>query len=394
MATYFHVDLDAFYASVEQYDNPEYRGKPVIVGGQSNRGVVSACSYEAREFGVHSAMPIFQAKSLCPQGIYVKVRMKRYIQISRHIIEIFSEFSPEVQQISVDEAFLDMSGTQGLFGTPDQAAGKLKQRIREETGLTASVGIGSNRYIAKMASDKNKPDGICFVRPGMEYDFISSMKLAKLWGIGKKGLQSLNEHRIFTVDQLRSYSLEHLKRLFGNSSGEFYFNIARGIDPGIFSEDTKSRSVGNEITLEEDTRDAEKLRMMILQLSHHVMYRLMRQGFTARTIGVKYKLHNFKSHTAQVTPTKPIYSAEEIFAHAWKLFDSRWDHTTPIRLIGITLQSVQERPQPLQEELFDDSFKKKRMLEQAALELKGKGRSIMKATDLLIDSQKISDKKE
>lgn len=394
MAVYFHVDLDAFYASVEQHDNPQLRGKPVIVGGQSRRGVVSACSYEARVYGVHSAMPIFQAKKLCPRGIYVPVRMKRYSQVSRHIMDILATFSPHVQQISVDEAFLDMSGTQTLFGLPLEAAQKLKTRIRTETGLTASVGIGGNKYIAKIASDKNKPDGICYVRQGEEFEFISSMKLEKLWGIGKKGLSNLHSRKIFTIDALREYSLDHLQRLFGNSSGEFYFNAVRGIDPGIFSTETKSTSVGKEITLDEDTRDEQKLRMILLQLSHHVMYRMMRNGLTARTIGVKYKLYNFTSHTAQSTPVKPIYSAEEIFHHAWKLFDGRWDHTTPIRLIGISLQSVDKRPQPLQEELFDDQYKKKRLVEETALRLKTKGRSIMKATDLLLDPEKIDRNKE
>jgi DNA polymerase-4 len=394
MAVYFHVDLDAFYASVEQHDDPQLRGKPVIVGGQSQRGVVSACSYEARVYGVHSAMPIFQARKLCPHGIYVPVRMKRYAQVSAHIMTILDSFSPHVQQISIDEAFLDMSGTQTLFGPPLEAAQKLKDRIRTETGLTASVGIGSNKYVAKMASDKNKPDGICYVRQGEEYDFISSMKLEKLWGIGKKGLSNLHSRKIFTIDALRGYSLDHLQRLFGNSSGEFYFNAVRGIDPGIFSAETKSRSVGNEITLEEDTRDEQKLRMILLQLSHHVMYRMMRNGLTARTVGVKYKLYNFTSHTAQTTPAKPIYSAEEIFHHAWKLFDSRWDHTTPIRLIGISLQSVDKRSRPLQDELFDDQYKKKRLVEETALKLKTKGRSIMKATDLLLDPENIDKKKE
>ncbi|MGM0431261.1 MAG: DNA polymerase IV [Spirochaetota bacterium] len=395
MSCIFHVDLDAFYASVEQHDHQQLRGKPVIVGGaDSNRGVVSACSYEARTFGVHSAMPIYQARSLCPNGFFVPVRMKRYQQVSEHIMAIFSSFAPAMQQISVDEAFLDMSGTQKIYGPAMEAAKELKSRVRSQTGLTASIGIAANKYIAKMASDRHKPDGICEVPEGSEYDFISSFSLDELWGIGKQGLNRLHKARIFTIEQLRQYALPSLQKLFGEASGIFYYRIVRGVDPGIFSSQAKSKSVGNEVTLEEDTRDAELLRSTFHQLAHHVMFRLMQKGLTGSSVGIKYKLYNFTTHSAQCTPDKPIYSAEEIFHHAWDLFTSRWDSSTPIRLVGITMYSVETRDEPLQEELFEDEYKRKRKAEETALKLKGRGRSIMKASELLHDKSSPKPKKE
>ena len=229
---WFHVDMDAFYAAVEQLDNPEFRGKPVIVGGTGNRGVVSACSYEARKFGVHSAMPMYQALRLCPQAIRTGVHMERYSAISRNVIQILQTFSPVVQQISIDEAFLEMTGTERLFGTPRQAAILLKNRVKNETGLVISVGIGQSKFIAKMASDYDKPDGLCRVSPGKEIAFIDAVGLKKLWGIGDSTLKNLGRHGIATTAQLRDYGMEHLQRLFGNATGTYLYNVSHGIDPG------------------------------------------------------------------------------------------------------------------------------------------------------------------
>lgn len=389
MKVYFHIDLDAFFASVEQSDNPGLKGKPVIVGGaDSSRGVVSACSYEARVFGVHSAMPIFKARRLCPNGYYLPVRMKRYQQVSRHIMSILEHYSPSIQQISIDEAFLDMSGTQSLLGPPKTAAETIKEDIRKDTGLTSSIGIASNRYIAKMASDRNKPDGICHVPEGSEYDFISTYSLGKLWGIGKKGIQSLHQHNIYTVDQLRTFSMSWLQRVFGESTGSFYYHIVRGDDPGIFTQETKSRSVSNEVTLEQNTSDPDELRPILHQLAHQVMFRLIKNKQIASTIGVKYKLASFKTFTVQCTPDKPIYSAEEVFNYAWSLFLKRWDQESPIRLIGISLNSVTKRLEPLQEELFYDEYKKRREVEKTVLQLRSTGKPIMKASDLFQTKRK------
>ncbi len=392
---FFHIDLDAFYASVEQYDNPSLKGKPVIVGGAtSNRGVVSACSYEARTYGVHSALPIFKARELCPHGIYLPGRMKRYQRVSEHIMSIFSEFSPTMQQISIDEAFLDMSGTECLWGPVEQTAIRLQDAVKQESGLTASIGIASNKYIAKMASDRNKPNGICFVPQGEEYLFISEQPLNKIWGIGKKGIENLNRHHIHTVENLRSFTLPYLKRVFGDSTGSFYFQAVRGQDPGFFSTTAKSRSVSNEITLEADTVDKEQLRGLIHQLAHHVMFRLLKEGLIATTVGIKYRLSNFSTFSAQYTPNKPIYSAEEIFAYVWELFIERWDGASAIRLIGVSINSVQKRDQPMQEELFYDDYKRKHTVEKTVLKLRSKGNKIMKASDLLNTDHSLQRKKD
>ncbi|MCF7940993.1 MAG: DNA polymerase IV [Spirochaetia bacterium] len=395
MPWYFHIDLDAFYASVEQLDHPQLRGRAVIVGGaNSSRGVVSACSYEARAFGVHSAMPIFKARSLCPEGHYMPVRMQRYQQVSEHIMSIFDRYSPHVQQISIDEAFLDMSGTQSLMGPVEEVAARIQQHIIDEVGLTASIGIATNKYIAKMASDRNKPCGICFVPSGGEYDFITETPLPKLWGIGKQGIMALHSKHIHTVQQLRAYSLSWLQRNFGQASGAFYHTAVRGEDPGIFSAVTKSRSVSNETTLEENTTDEQLLKGLFHQLAHHVMFRLMKNGLIAQTIGIKYKLSTFVTRTAQCTPAKTIYSAEEVFSYAWELFTQRWDHQSPIRLIGISLSSIEERSEPLQDELFFDTYQRKHEVEKTVLQLRSKGNKIMKASDLLYDRHHIQRHKD
>ena len=190
---YLHVDLDAFFASVEQLDNPEYRGKAVIVGGlpSDKRAVVSTCSYEARKYGVHSAMPIFKAYKLCPNGIYLRGRMERYHEKSKEVMKIFYDFSPDVKQMSVDEAFIDITGTEMLFGSPEEVAKKLKATILEKTGLTVSVGVAHNKYIAKIASGVNKPNGLCIVPEGQEENFMLSLPLSKLWGAGTKTQEKL-----------------------------------------------------------------------------------------------------------------------------------------------------------------------------------------------------------
>ena len=217
---YLHVDLDAFFASVEQLDNPELKGKPVIVGGkpEDKRSVVSTASYEARKYGVHSAMPIFQAYKLCPNGIYLRGRMERYSEISYKIMNIFKDFSPDVDQMSIDEAFIDISGTEDLFGKPEEIAFKIKKIIKEQIGLTVSVGCAPSKYFAKLASDINKPDGFFMVKPGEEQNFILNLPLKKIWGVGNKTLETLNKCGINTPRDVLEKSIESLKFICGNST--------------------------------------------------------------------------------------------------------------------------------------------------------------------------------
>jgi DNA polymerase-4 len=230
MPYFIHADLDAFYASVEQLDHPEYRGKPVIVGGLpgDRRSVVSTASYEARVFGVHSAMPIAEAVRLCPQGIFLRGNMARYREKSGEIMAIFGGFSPSVQQLSIDEAFLDITGTRGLFGPPDVLADGLKEQVRRETGLTVSVGLASNKYIAKIASGLSKPDGKSIIPPGGEEAFMLSLPVNKIWGAGPKSQELFAVHGFKTCADLHGLSEEALVSIFGDAFGLFLYRAVRG----------------------------------------------------------------------------------------------------------------------------------------------------------------------
>lgn len=378
--TFFHMDIDAFFASVEQLDNPSLRGKPVIVGGTGPRSVASTCSYEARVFGVHSAMPMAQALRLCPQAIVRPPNMKRYSSISRTIMGICRNYSPDVQQISVDEAFLDMTGTRKLLGIPREAAKRMKKEISDITGLTVSVGIGPSRFIAKMASDYDKPDGLCRVSPGKEQLFIDAVGLGKLWGIGAKTRENLTRHKIHDTKTLRTYDMKRLQALFGVSQGEYLYKVCRGVDPGIFSQEAKSHSISSEMTFSTDVTDTEVLHYYLLQMSHEVMFRALDEHVMARTVSIKLRTPDFVTVSAQKTPLEPIYSGEQVFALARELLGQKRRPDSPVRLLGVGLGQVYSGDAPQQEELFDSDFKKKRKLEQTVLDINRKGASVIKAS--------------
>lgn len=377
---WFHVDMDAFYASVEQLDRPEYRGKPVIVGGLGNRGVVSACSYEARAFKVHSAMPMYLARKLCPHAIFVRGRMDRYNQVSRQVISILGTFSPVVQQISIDEAFLDMSGTERLFGKPREAAILLKQRIKEETGLYISVGIGASRFIAKMASDYDKPDGLCRVSRGKEIAFVDAVGLKKLWGIGDSTLSALSRHHITTTAELRSYKESRLRAMFGEAAGVYLWKVCRGIDPGIHPGVTKSRSISTEMTFPVDVSEQDVLEQNLLGMSHEVMFRAIAEQVNGSTVVIKLRFSDFTTINAQATVDAPIYSAEQVYALARQLLHTKWPPAQPVRLLGVGLHNVTSKASAVQQELFDDQYRRKGKLEKTVLELRAKGKPLQKAS--------------
>ena len=225
-SVFFHIDLDAFFASVEILDNPEYRGKPLIIGTPGPRHVASTCSYEARKYGVHSAMPMTEALRLCPNAICIPGRMHRYSEMSRRVMGIISSFAPGFLQVSVDEAFLDLTGMERIYPLPGKAARKLKDEIRKETGLTASIGVASSRFVAKLASDYRKPDGLTIVPRGKEEEFVSAVGLRKLWGIGDSMYQSLIRKGITSVEILRKYDENDLKHFFGESNGHYLYLVA------------------------------------------------------------------------------------------------------------------------------------------------------------------------
>ncbi len=385
----FHVDLDAFYASVEQRDDPSLVGKPVIVGAApGRRGVVSACSYEARRFGVRSAMPISQAYRRCPQGVYLPVRMERYLEVSRQVMKILSNYTPHLQQISVDEAFLDLSGTERLFGPPLQTGRRLKEEVREKTGLVISVGIGPNMYVAKLATHAGKPDGLLQVEEADREEFLDGIPLAQLWGIGEKTLRRLTELNITSVRQLRGFAEGELARLFGQGAAAFLGAAVRGRDPGIFSEEPRSRSLSSETTFERDRKDRSGIERVLLELCHQVTFRMIEEGWKSKTVVLKVRFHDFTTISAQKTLGHWISSAEELAAEARGLLASRWNDSVPIRLVGIGCSNLMRVDAQDQLELFTDEFSRKKKVEEAVFRIRRKMGDISLTKASLIDTER------
>ncbi len=348
---FFHLDMDAFYASVEQNDHPELRGRPVIVGGRSGRGVVAACSYEARKYGVHSALPMSRALQLCPNAQVVPVRMRRYQEVSRTVMAILRDAAPSVTAISIDEAFLDMTGTQRLLGSPEDQAMRLKNRIRSETGLTVSVGIASSRFIAKLASDVKKPDGLFTVPAGGEGDFVLTLPLKDLWGLGKKTLVRLERLKITTVQQLRDQRIEFLRGHFGESSGTYLYHIARGDDPGIYRKKGDRHSISAEETFETDIGDTGELEYQMLLMAEEVIHRSIAEGWRGPTVQVKYRFPPFETHTVSRTLPRRVESSAELAKLAMDLLEPRRGGR-PLRLLGVGLGGAVDDGEDLQGDLF------------------------------------------
>ena len=365
---FFHVDLDAFYASVEEHDNPQYRGKPVIIGARpGSRGVVSACSYAARKYGVHSAMPISEAYRLCPKGIYLRPRMDRYQELSSQVMKIFADFAPRAKQISVDEAFLDMSGTRRIYGTPIQAAELLKERIRNETGLSVSIGIAPNKFLAKLASDFRKPDGLYQVIRGEEESFLDQLSLKDIWGLGAKGRARLEELNIRDIPALRAYPRGVLRLQLGEAGADYLYEAVRGRDPGIYSDEPRSRSISTERTFGRDTADEEGLSATLLDLSQQVMFRMIREGFTGKTAVLKLRFSDFSTTTAQTTLHAPLVSADELYHEALKLFHKRWSRGREVRLIGVGVANIEEASAARQASLFEEPEDRHKRVEEAVI---------------------------
>lgn len=369
---FLHVDMDAFFASVEQHDNPDWKGKPVIVGGlpEDRRSVVSTASYEARTFGVHSAMPTAAAFRLCPQGIYTRPRMKRYAEVSAHIMEILSQFSPDVEQISIDEACIDITGTEKLFGPAEKIAADIKSKVREATGLTVSCGIAKTRYLAKIASEIKKPDGLFIVPDGEEADFMMHIPLEKVWGIGKKTLERLHRAGFFTTRQLYEKQKEHLCLSFGEGLGTFLYNAVRGLETEPRSPST--HSVSNETTFPYDLTDKYTAETALMELCYSVFFRLLREKSYSRTALIKIKYDDFTTVSAQETTENYISSADDLYRRTCSLFEKKADLTKGIRLLGVGAENVEKQKGAEQECLFDFGEKKRQSVESAILSLNEK----------------------
>jgi len=345
--TILHVDMDAFYAAVEQRDRPEYRGRPVIVGSDpkegKGRGIVATCSYEARKFGVHSAQPIAHAWRLCPQGIYVRPAMDKYARVSGRIMGILLEFTDELEQLSIDEAFLDVTGSQKLFGTGAAIAAKIKSRIRGELGLTASVGVASNKFVAKVASDLEKPDGLVVVEPGRERDFLAPLPIRRLWGVGPKTEAHLKKVGLDTIGSIARLRQGDLVSSLGKS-GAHLWQLAQGIDDRPVERQEGAKSIGHEVTFERDTADAREIRRTVLQLAGKVAERLRESGARAKTVTVKYREADFSTFTRRTTLAESVDTVEKIFPVAWKLFGDLMREGVLVRLVGVYAGSLDTFP--------------------------------------------------
>lgn len=369
---FLHVDLDAFFASVEQLDFPEYRGKPVIVGGKpgDRRSVVSTCSYEARKYGVHSAMPISKAYELCPTGIYVHGRMNRYHEKSLEVMNVFNDFSPDVQQMSVDEAFIDIRGTQRLFGNPEQIAQKLKKAVTEKTGLTVSVGIASNKYLAKIASGMSKPDGMYHIKNGDEEKFMINLPLEKIWGVGTKTRERLHRAGFYTSQSIHNASLPLLKSMFGECTGSFLYNAVRGKEVETFEQKTISKSISGEHTFEYDITDSYVIDTAILQLSQDIFFRLLKEQLHSKTVHIKIRYEDFTTLSIQETLKRVIVSSDALYEKAKELFYKKYTSGRGIRLIGVGVMNVEKGICDEQNELFDFGQAKIQALEKTIVSLK------------------------
>jgi DNA polymerase IV len=375
MRSILHVDMDAFYASVEQLDQPEYRGRPVIVGadpkGGKGRGVVAACSYEARKFGVRSALPISRAWKLCPQGVYVRPRMARYAEVSRQIMETFRRYTDLVEPLSIDEAFLDITGSVALFGPPEGIARTIKKEIRERTGLTASIGLAPNKFLAKIASDVKKPDGYMVVREDQIETFLRDLPISRLWGVGPKTEQRLHELGFRTIGQLAGTGRDSLVRSLG-SLGEHLYQLSQGRDDRPVVPNWEPKSISSETTFDEDTADRELLLRTILDLSHHVAERLRSDGYRAKKVTLKLRYSSFSTHTKQQSIPKLIETGEEIATVARGLF-SQFELKQKIRLIGVAAGDLhRDGDDPAQLSLFGQTSNTKEKLSHTVDEIKEK----------------------
>ena len=350
-----HIDMDAFYASVEQLDNPWLKGKCVIVGGTSNRGVVSASSYEARRFGVRSAMPIFQARQKCPDGVFIPPRMVRYKEMSKKIMAILREFSPQVEVVSIDEAYMDISGSQRLQGDPEVVAMDIKNEIKNNLGLTCSVGVAPGKFLAKVASDMDKPDGLTIIRPQEVQQFIENLPVQRVPGVGQKTFLRLESMGIKTLGDVNKFPAKMLLDRLGKF-GHRLTELASGQDNSTVTPWSPHKSVSSERTLGEDTRDKKLLHKYLLEQSEEVARQLRKANFRARTITLKLKHADFKQFTRSKTINTPTRSSETIYQHAASLLDN-YALTQKIRLIGVGTSGFKSEDQPVQLNLFDRADK-------------------------------------
>src|SRR5258706_9883917 len=365
--TILHVDLDAFFAAVEQRDDPTLRGRPVVVamGGANDRGVVSAASYEARRFGVHSAMPIRTAKRLCPDCVFVPVRGAEYQRVSREVMAILRRFTPLVEPVSIDEAFMDVTASRALFGDGEAIGRSIRGAIREELSLTASVGVAATKLVAKVGSDLRKPDGLVVVPPGEEAAFLAPLPISRLWGVGPATAAALRDFGVVTIGDLQALDREGLVRRLGNHGGTLV-DRAHGLDPDPVNDPDRAKSIGHEHTFDEDTSDPEVIERTLLAMAESVSGRLRNSGVKASTIPGKVLDSSFATLSRQRTLPEPTDMTEPIWLAALELARPQM-RGKRIRLVGITASNLGA---PTQLNLFEADDDRHRPVVEAADELR------------------------
>jgi len=382
MPSIIHVDMDCFFAAVEVKDNPDLAGKPVIVGAlPGTRGVVAACSYEARRYGVHSAMPISKAYKLCPRGVYLSPRGHRYMEESERIHDIFRKFTPLVESLSLDEAFLDVSGSHLLFGTSVEIGRAVKRLIREETGLVASIGIAPSKFVAKIASDLEKPDGFVVVNEDEVLDFLAPLDARKMWGVGKVTGKILDTLGLRTIGDVRAYPAEELERLLGKS-GRHLHDLSLGDDDRPVIPETDRKQVGAEHTFDRDTADMAEVERTLLALSDKVAARLVRKGVRGRTVTLKLRDETFRTLTRARTLGEPVMSGEDIYRETRALLRAENLGGRKVRLVGVSVSGLESDPQT---SLFDSAEPaRKDKVEEVIARVRGKfGKSAITRAALL-----------
>lgn len=357
-----HVDMDAFFAAVEQRDNPTCLGKPVIIGGLPHqRGVVSTASYEARKFGICSAMPIAEAYRRCPNGIFLPPNMPKYRAVSKEVHKIFQYFSPTIEAISIDEAFLDVTGCEGALGSAEKIGRNIKKEIFERLRLTASVGISYNKFLAKLSSELGKPDGLFVITPGKAGAILDRLPVNKIWGVGSKTENRLKFLGIKTIKQLRELPLDLLQRQFGDVQGYRLFQLSRGIDERPVETDREAKSMAREVTFPRDTCDRYYLESMLLGMADILGYRLRVAGLKSKTICLKVRFDDFQTLTRNYSLSEPSDLDMVIYETAKQMLDLAWDGKRLVRLLGLGVTSFSPAD-TIQMSIFDEEKKEKKLL--------------------------------
>jgi DNA polymerase-4 len=351
--TILHVDLDAFFAAVEQRDNPDLRGKPVIVGGSVERGVVAAASYEVRQYGVHSAMPMAEALRRCPHAVVVRHRMASYAEASRRFFAILDEFSPRVEPLSLDEAFLDASGAERLLGDGPTIARAIKERVARDLALVASVGVAPTKFVAKIASDIDKPDGLCVVAPGAVIEFLHGLPVARLWGVGKVTREKLRALGLATIGDVARFPERALSARLGDNLGAHLAALARGEDPREVEPDHERVSIGHEETFDVDVSRREDIEVLLLGQADRVAARLRRSALRARVVQLKIKYADFRLLTRRRTLRDATSDGRVIGRVAAELLaevavDGRHGKRHRVRLCGVSVSGLEARDGPRQ----------------------------------------------